>query len=30
MNAPPELTLISSAVLGFRHGFDYDQSLRSL
>jgi hypothetical protein len=24
MNAPLELTLISCAVLGFRHGFDYD------
>jgi hypothetical protein len=25
MNAPLEITLISCAVLGFRHGFDYDQ-----
>ena len=24
MNAPLEITLISCAVLGFRHGFDYD------
>jgi High-affinity nickel-transport protein len=24
MNAPLEMTLISCAVLGFRHGFDYD------
>ena len=24
MNAPLEMTLITCAVLGFRHGFDYD------
>ncbi len=24
MNAPLEVTLVSCAVLGFRHGFDYD------